>query len=348
MEKMVTDEPTSNSGEPQPPGISATNGSNHADASSDVSKFEAYDPANCSWRSYAERLLNHFDLYDVPDEKRVRILIDRIGNATYEQLRKLCEPDSAGSKTSVELFELLSRHYDPPSNKYRERIKFLRRIQRPTESMHDFGMELRKAAKNCEFPLPWLPEALRTQFTHGIRNDALRSKLYEMEEINFDKVLDLAASVDLVQGNPPPPAPVAAKKENATPVNAPKPAKIAKKTPAAAAPKETPTAVPKKRPMPVKMPNKLMNKNLKNTYKSPFGTSPFSSPYRPLPPPPPFKKQTPMWDDYDDGYGSNQYGGSNSQYGGNMYQNDYSNKTSNQRYIPSTFKPNDSLFFRRS
>lgn len=307
----------SDSIEPQPPGTATVNiEENPSEVSNEFSPFEAFNPAICSWRNYAERLQNHFELYDVPDDKRVRLLIDRVGSATYEQLRKLCAPDNPLTKTADELFGMLFSYFHPPTNKYMERIRFHRRVMRPDEPMQDFAADLRKMAEGCEFPDYWLSEALRTQFTHGIRNNELRKKLYQMEQVDFDKMLEFAASVKL-----PPPAP---KRVNPMP---PKPAKIAKKAPTTPTPPQ-PVPAPKVAPQAKKrIPAKQMKKNMpiKN---GPQFKAPFNNQFRPQ-----FRKN-PQW--HEDGYGSSF---------GNQYRNDYSG--SNQRFVESTYKPNDSLFYRR-
>lgn len=306
--------------EPQPPGTATLIMENLSEVPTEVSHFEPFDPAICSWRNYAERLQNHFELYDVPNNKRVRLLIDRIGNATYEQLRKLCAPDNPLTKTAEELFELLFSYFHPPTNKYMERVKFHRRVMRPDETIQEFADELRKMAEGCEFPEYWLSEALRTQFTHGVRNHELRNKLYQMEPIDFDQMLEFAATVKL-----PPSAP---KKPHPTPPKAPKAAKVAKKAPPAQSP-SAPTPKPAAPQAKKRVQAKQVKKN-PPTKNAPQFKAPFNNQSRPQ-----FRKNPP-WQDYDDGYGSSY---------GNQYRNDYSN--SNQKFVESTFKPNDSLFYRR-
>lgn len=302
-----------------PPGVMPLSMEYQSDVLPEFSSFEAFDPATCSWPTYVERLQNHFELYDVPDNKRVRILIDRIGNAIYEQLRKLCAPDNPLTKTSHELLELLSRYFQPPANKFKERIKFHRRVMRADETLQEYAAELRQAAQNCEFPADWLSDALRTQFTHGIRNNFLRGKLYELEEVDFDKVLEFATSVELPKPPQPPPAP---KKENPTLPNPQKPAKVAKKLPTPPALKQQPPAKKRVPPPRLKNPNTNVLK-----FRTPFTQS------RPQ------FKNNPSWQDYDNGYGGSFFG--------KPFGNDHSKSNSSQRYVESTYMPNNSLFYRR-
>lgn len=186
---------------------------NSNDWLAEFSKFEPFNPTTCSWPAYAERMLNYFELYNVPNDKRGRILVDRINNATYEKLRELCEPVLPMHKPFDELSEIMEKHFNPYSNKFRERVKFTRRVQRAKENTQKYGSELKKWGKNCKFPEFYFQEALITQFLNGIRSEQLRTKLIEMNETDFDKIVETAFNLEAVMTPAKEATPVAVKTE---------------------------------------------------------------------------------------------------------------------------------------
>lgn len=177
--------------DPPPPGTT-----NATDMLVELSKFEIFDPASCSWPTFAERLQNHFELYNVSTEKRVRILIARLSITMYEKLRELCEPVAPLNKTFEELSAIVAKHCDPYSNKFKERVKFARRFQRAKEDVLEYATELQSWAKNCKFPDSWLHEALITQFLNGIRSEFLRTKLFALEECDFHNLVRFAIDIE--------------------------------------------------------------------------------------------------------------------------------------------------------
>lgn len=205
MDPMITDdEPANGNGttsfelpDPPPPGTLAAPTS----ILQELSKFEPFDETTCSWPDFAERLQEHFELFNVPSEKRVRIFIDRISNATYEKLRGICKPIPPLEKPLDELWQIMDRYFNRYWNAFRERVKFIRRDQRAHESILKYALELKRWSKNCRFPEPWAEEALITQFMNGIRSDEIRKKLFRLEDSNFDQMVELASNIEAMQAS---------------------------------------------------------------------------------------------------------------------------------------------------
>lgn len=203
MEDMITNDGPFNGAaireltDPPPPGTMIN--LSPADILREFSKLQPFDLTTSSWPDYAEHLEEYFELYNIPRNKRVRILIDRISNATYEKLREICKPVAPLDKSYEELMEIMEKNFNKYSNKFRERVKFTRRVQRAHESILKYATALKKWSKNCKFPEPWWQEALVSQFINGIRSDLIRMKLFELGVDDFDQIVDFACNMESMQ-----------------------------------------------------------------------------------------------------------------------------------------------------
>lgn len=158
---------------------------------------EPFDKDICTWDTYLRRLKNKFTLHNVPDGKKVSILIDALGAKHYEQLRELCYPDEPEDKTFDDVCSTLSSYFQPEPNKYAERYIFHSQGQSSSESIHEYAAALQKLSQYCEFSKDWLQEALVTQFIVGTMNEELRLKLIEAKYDDFNKAVEFAITYEI-------------------------------------------------------------------------------------------------------------------------------------------------------
>lgn len=153
-------------------------------------KMPSFEEANCTWEQYCRRLINKFALTGISKSKQVLALLDAIGEQTYGKVCDLCSPDFPEEKSLDELLDVLSKHFEPKTNKYAERVKFHARVQTVQEGIKNFSLDLKNLSKSCQFPKSWLDEALSTQFIIGVSDERLRLALLTLENLTFTKALE--------------------------------------------------------------------------------------------------------------------------------------------------------------
>ena len=110
-----------------------------------------FHPESDAIKAYLERTSLYFSANDVPDAKKVAVLLSTIGAPTYSLLSDLVAPDPPGEKSLAEIVEALCRHFEPKRTVIAERFHFHKRDQATGESVADFDAALRKLAIHCNF-----------------------------------------------------------------------------------------------------------------------------------------------------------------------------------------------------
>jgi len=154
-------------------------------------QVEVFDPKVCSWSTYFRKLKNKFTLHNLPEDKKVLLLLDSIGLDTYAKLKDLCQPQNPDEKTFSELESILSNYFEPSPNIYAEHYTLYKRMQQD-ETVSEYAAKLKCLTKHCKFPAMWLQEALITQLIVGIRNEDLRMKLMQETFETFEKSIEFA------------------------------------------------------------------------------------------------------------------------------------------------------------
>ena len=116
-----------------------------------LGRMQDFEPETESISAYLERLKLFFEANDVPDAKKVSVLLTVVGKKTYSLLRNLVAPVSPKDKSLKDLIEVLEAHFEPKPLVIAERFNFYRRSQQSGESIVDFVAELRRLAVKCEF-----------------------------------------------------------------------------------------------------------------------------------------------------------------------------------------------------
>ncbi|UYV69941.1 hypothetical protein LAZ67_7001275 [Cordylochernes scorpioides] len=80
-----------------------------------------------------------------------------------------------------------------------QRCKFLKRVQKETETVSEYLRELKHLATNCEFG-GMLEMMLRDRFVAGLSSEALQKRLLQEEDdVKLDRVLAIAVSYELAE-----------------------------------------------------------------------------------------------------------------------------------------------------
>lgn len=146
------------------------------------------------WNVYQERLEQFFEVNDIPDAKRVALLISVIGGESYKTVRDLCHPVLPKNKTFDELCTLLRKQYTPQVAIFRERTNFYNSRQEPHENVTQWYGRLKKLSVDCKFGEN-LEAILLDKFVTGLRSGQIMDRLCEENEsLKLEQALELAVN----------------------------------------------------------------------------------------------------------------------------------------------------------
>jgi len=108
-----------------------------------------------------------------------------------------CNLTEEDMKDPDEVWDALQTQVKPKTNKYVDRIRVRRFIQRESESCDEFINRCEAQAKRCKFTETEHGSRVMEQFMNGIySNDLQRSLIMEGEDIRLSKAIDIARSFE--------------------------------------------------------------------------------------------------------------------------------------------------------
>ncbi|XP_069140968.1 uncharacterized protein [Argopecten irradians] len=160
-----------------------------------MGKIDNFDDSVESWKCYQERLKQFFKANEVPNGKKVPVLLSVIGGKPYSILHDLVAPDLPGDKSYVDLVGVLNGHFNPQPLQIAERFRFHKRDQKSGESIREFNAAIRKLSEHCGFGQS-LDETLRDRLVCGLRNDNIQKKLLSEDNLTYKNALDIAIAME--------------------------------------------------------------------------------------------------------------------------------------------------------
>jgi len=127
------------------------------------------------WTLYQEQLDQFLEINKIKAELRKAALISNIGQDTYKLLRNLCIPALPGEKSYDELCAVLTKHFSPKINVFRERNKFYSAKQEDTESVSNFFARIKQLSINCHFN-NLLEGILLDKFVFGLKQGKVKDR----------------------------------------------------------------------------------------------------------------------------------------------------------------------------
>ena len=112
----------------------------------------------------------------------------------YKLLRSLVGTAKLDTESFDNLVKTLKDHYNPTPSFMVERYKFNCRVRSPEDSITHYVAALRTLAEHCKFG-DTLEELLRDRLIFGINNDHIRQRLLAEPDPTYNKVLELATSL---------------------------------------------------------------------------------------------------------------------------------------------------------
>lgn len=141
------------------------------------------------------RLILSGPLADKSELQQCSYFLLYIGQAGRDIFNTWSLPDEEENKIEV-LFTKFGQYCQPKKNVTMARFKFNSRSQHADESVDQFTTELRLIANDCEFE-ELKDSLIRDRIICGTRDEKVRERLLQEEDISLSKAIDLARSMEV-------------------------------------------------------------------------------------------------------------------------------------------------------
>ncbi|UYV71203.1 K02A2.6-like [Cordylochernes scorpioides] len=132
-------------------------------------------------------------------EKRA-YLLTLIGGKAYDTLENLCSPKLPKEYKYEALIEKLVEYFSPKLSIIVERFMFFGRIQKETESVSEYLVEIKRLASTCGFG-EFLKESLRDKLVCGLRNAKIQRRILSEGDVPLARVIEIAFSMEAAEKN---------------------------------------------------------------------------------------------------------------------------------------------------
>ncbi|GFX09182.1 transposon Tf2-9 polyprotein, partial [Trichonephila clavipes] len=158
-------------------------------------QFDKFDEENENFDSFIERFETYLDVQNVPIATRAKVFVSSLSAKLYQLLKNLLAPDIPSDQTLDKLKDALKKHLTPKPLIIPSRHKFLNRKQTEGEGVSTYIAELRALAMNCDYDKDMLNIMLRDVFVSGLRDKMILDRLFEEDNINLEKTLNIALAI---------------------------------------------------------------------------------------------------------------------------------------------------------
>ncbi|GFT69505.1 transposon Ty3-I Gag-Pol polyprotein [Trichonephila clavipes] len=155
-------------------------------------QFDKFDEENENFDSFIERFETYLDVQNVPIANRAKVFVSSLSAKLYQLLKNLLAPDIPSDQTLDKLKDALKKHLTPKPLIIPSRHKFLNSKQTEGEGISTYIAELRALAMNCDYDKDMLNNMLRDVFVSGLRDKMILDRLFEEDNINLEKTLNIA------------------------------------------------------------------------------------------------------------------------------------------------------------
>ncbi|GFW31144.1 uncharacterized protein K02A2.6 [Trichonephila clavipes] len=159
-------------------------------------QFDKFDEENENFDSFIERFETYLDVQNVPIANRANVFVSSLSAKLYQLLKNLLAPDIPSDQTLDKLKDALKKHLTPKPLIIPSRHKFLNRKQTEGEGVSTYIAELRALAMNCDYDKDMLNIMLRDVFVSGLRDKLILDRLFEEDNINLEKTLNIALAME--------------------------------------------------------------------------------------------------------------------------------------------------------
>ncbi|UYV69193.1 K02A2.6-like [Cordylochernes scorpioides] len=137
---------------------------------------------------------------EASEEKKKAYLLTLIGGKAYDRLKNLCSPKLPKEYKYEELIEKLVEYFSPRRSIIVEIFMFFGRIQKETESVSEYLVEIKRLASTCGFG-EFLKESLRDKLVCGLRNAKIQRRILSEGDVPLARVVEIALSMEAAEKN---------------------------------------------------------------------------------------------------------------------------------------------------
>ncbi|UYV70704.1 K02A2.6-like [Cordylochernes scorpioides] len=159
-----------------------------------------FEEKNENFCSFIERLEQFLILEEANEEKKRAYLLTLIGGKAYDTLKNLCSPKLPKEYKYEELIEKLVDYFSPRRSIIVERFMIFGRIQKETESVSEYLVEIKRLASTCGFG-EFLKESLRDKLVCGLRNAKIQRRILSEGDVPLARVVGIALSMEAAEKN---------------------------------------------------------------------------------------------------------------------------------------------------
>ncbi|XP_063380449.1 uncharacterized protein LOC134667087 [Cydia fagiglandana] len=154
--------------------------------------IKPFDGTN--WEAFEKQLQCLLLVNDIPEEKKVPLLITKLTTTVFDNILNICEPVSPLTKSYDELCSLLKKNYTNTKAPSINRVEFRKRNQTASESIDQYITELRKIARTCGFKD--MEDQIKEKFIDGLTSNPIKFELLKNSELSLEKFVILARSIE--------------------------------------------------------------------------------------------------------------------------------------------------------
>ncbi|KAK3932640.1 putative feruloyl esterase C [Frankliniella fusca] len=168
-------------------------------------RFDSFQPGRERWATYEMRLTIALDAQGFrSDNERKSALLQVCNSEVFEALLGQLyprTPDSGEVTFDTVKLALAARYGGHTSTLVGAETEFLNRMQQPNESLTEYLSELRRLARQGEFPQSAMAGRLKTQLVRGCGDERAREKLLrKSDNYSLEKVVEVIAGFERARG----------------------------------------------------------------------------------------------------------------------------------------------------
>lgn len=147
------------------------------------------------WDVFVEQLDSFMVVNDIPNEKKVPLLITKLTPEIFEVLQCLCSPTKPNKLSYEELCSKLKEKYNKPRSTTIERAEFRRRNQLPNEKIQDYVLQLKLLAIKCNFKDT--EDQIKEKFIDGVTSKMIKYELMKnADNKSLENCVEIARSIE--------------------------------------------------------------------------------------------------------------------------------------------------------
>ncbi|XP_047995717.1 uncharacterized protein K02A2.6-like [Leguminivora glycinivorella] len=133
-------------------------------------------------------------LNNVPEDKKVALLITKVTPKVLETLNHMCAPAKPTEKSFADLIKLLEDRYNKSTSVPVDRAEFRKCNQKAEESIEEYIIRLKKAAKKCNFKD--FKDQVKEKLIDGVYSSIVKFELLKNGNQTLEELTTLARTVE--------------------------------------------------------------------------------------------------------------------------------------------------------